>query len=80
MSTVRCPSPTCHDTMQEFRGLRDGEITAAGDVLLPLLDGRRFAPSAYHRCTAGGCRRVQSKNNWRLGGFLPPGFAIPTGC
>ncbi|MEU7060344.1 hypothetical protein [Streptomyces sp. NPDC046197] len=74
MASVRCPSPTCHDTMQDFRDLRDTEAGAAEEALRPELGDRHFAPTAFHRCEADGCRRVQSKTNWRLGAYLPPGF------
>ncbi|MFF3329527.1 hypothetical protein ACFYWX_08170 [Streptomyces sp. NPDC002888] len=61
--------------MTEFRDLRgDEEITAAGVVLLPLLDGDHFVAKAFHRCGADGCRRIQRKDNWRVGAFLPTGF------
>ncbi|MGW0333923.1 hypothetical protein ACWD0J_18985 [Streptomyces sp. NPDC003011] len=75
MTFVRCPSPTCHDRLQDFRDLKgDAEITAAELALLPKLEDDRFVAKAFHRCQSDGCRRVQKKTDWRVGAFLPTGF------
>jgi hypothetical protein len=61
--------------LQDFRDLKgDAEITAAELALLPKLEGDRFVAKAFHRCQNDGCRRVQKKNDWRVGAFLPTGF------
>ncbi|MGI5454848.1 hypothetical protein ACQEWB_17065 [Streptomyces sp. CA-249302] len=74
MAYVRCPSPTCHDGLQNFTDLKGAEVPAAGLVLLAALDGERFVPKAFHRCRNDSCRRVQKKTNWQVGGYLPEGF------
>jgi hypothetical protein len=76
MAFVRCPSPTCHDRLQDFRDLKgDAEVTAAESALRPELEeGEHFVAKAFHRCQNGSCRRVQKKNNWRVGAYLPEGF------
>jgi hypothetical protein len=75
MAFVRCPSPTCHDRLQDFRDLKgDAEVAAAELVLLPKLEGDRFVAKAFHRCGNGSCRRVQKKMDWRVGAYLPEGF------
>lgn len=73
MTFVRCPSPTCHDRLQDFRDLEgEAEITAAGKVLGPRLKkGEHFVAKAFHRCGQDGCRRVQKKTDWQLGAYLP---------
>lgn len=79
MANVRCPSPTCKDRIQPFRELRGEEITAAGQALAAELDGELFVARAFHRCTAEGCRRVQRKTRYWVGGYLPEEFAHPSG-
>ncbi|MDH6623431.1 hypothetical protein M2271_001218 [Streptomyces sp. LBL] len=76
MTFVRCPSPTCHDKLQDFQDLKgDPEIAAAELVLLPKLKkGDHFVAKAFHRCHNGSCRRVQKKNDWQVGTYLPEGF------
>ncbi|MEW2245972.1 hypothetical protein ACFW6K_00065 [Streptomyces sp. NPDC058733] len=79
MAYVRCPSPTCNDRIQKFRDLAGEEIAAAGKALADQLDGEAFVARAFHRCTAEGCRRVQRKTRYRVGGYLPEEFARPSG-
>ncbi|WP_158973202.1 hypothetical protein [Streptomyces griseus] len=75
MAYVRCPSPTCNDRLTDFRDLQsEAEIEGARQVLLPMLDGGHFVAKAFHRCGTDGCRRVQRKDNWRVGTFLPAGL------
>ncbi|QNP72713.1 hypothetical protein IAG44_26990 [Streptomyces roseirectus] len=80
MSDVRCPNPTCDaGPLRRFRELEGDEIAAAAEVMGHCASerGARFRPSAYHRCTGTGCRRVQRKDNWKMGGNLPEEFASP---
>ncbi|MFF9812142.1 hypothetical protein [Streptomyces sp. NPDC014006] len=79
MANVRCPSPTCKDRIQHFRDLRGEEVAAAGPALAAKLDGEMFVARAFHRCTAAGCRRVQAKTRWWVGGYLPEEFQHPSG-
>ncbi|MEV6182749.1 hypothetical protein ACIHAR_38150 [Streptomyces sp. NPDC052016] len=71
MAYVRCPN--CDDTMQDFRNLESGaESAAAEQVLRPTLrKGEVFVAAAYQRCARDGCRRVQRKDNWKVGATLP---------
>ena len=77
MADVRCPNPTCKTgPLRRFRDLVGAEITAAAEVMSHLASerGEHFRPSAYHRCTGTDCRRIQRKDNWRVGGNLPEEF------
>jgi hypothetical protein len=77
---VRCPNPTCEKgPLRRFRDLVGAEIAAAAEVMSRFASeqGERFRPSAYHRCTGEGCRRIQRKDNWQLGGNLPEELEIP---
>ncbi|GAQ59172.1 hypothetical protein [Streptomyces acidiscabies] len=78
MSHVRCPNPTCKGPQQRFRDLEGAEIAAAAQVMSKFESeqGERFRPSAYHRCTGTGCRRIQRKDKWTMGGNLPEEMQI----
>lgn len=80
MSDVRCPNPTCaKGPLRRFRDLVGAEIAAAAEVMSRFASeqGERFRPAAYHRCTGTGCRRIQRKDNWQVGGNLPEELEIP---
>ncbi|MFM9442067.1 hypothetical protein [Streptomyces acidiscabies] len=79
MSHFRCPNPTCKGPLRRFRDLEGAEIAAAAQVMSSFESeqGERFRPSAYHRCTGKGCRRIQRKGNWHMGGNLPEDLQIP---
>ncbi|MGW3137909.1 hypothetical protein [Streptomyces sp. NPDC001139] len=75
MTHVRCPSPTCQKLpLQEFTDLKGAEIAAAKTVMLSVLEDEQFVAKAYHRCRHEGCRRIQKKEKWWVGGYLPEGF------
>ncbi|MFF4903637.1 hypothetical protein [Streptomyces sp. NPDC001260] len=75
MTRVRCPSPTCRKLpLQEFTDLEGAEVPAAAAVMLPELKGEQFVAKAFHRCRHDGCRRIQKKTMWWIGGYLPEGF------
>ncbi|AWT43265.1 hypothetical protein DMT42_13675 [Streptomyces actuosus] len=76
MGDVRCPNATCKGALRYFRDLREDEAAATRGVVsgYPGERDEKFRPSAYHRCTTPGCRRVQRKDNWQVGGNLPEGF------
>ncbi|MGW7262939.1 hypothetical protein [Streptomyces sp. NPDC054842] len=76
LSETRCPNPTCRGPLRLFKDLNGAEAAATRAVVstYPGERDERFRPQAYHRCTTEGCRRVQRKDNWRVGGNLPEGF------
>ena len=78
-SHVHCHNPTCNGRLRLFRDLVGDEIAATAEVMsrYPGESGVHFRPSAYHRCTGAGCRRVQRKGNWKMGENLPEEFASP---
>ncbi|GAA3234356.1 hypothetical protein GCM10020256_51290 [Streptomyces thermocoprophilus] len=59
--------------LRRFRDLTEEEVEATRAVVeeYPSERAEKFRPQAYHRCTTPGCRRVQRKDNWRVGGNLP---------
>jgi len=70
----RCPN--CSDTMQEFRTLNPAELTAVQKIL-DTLKPKKESATAYHRCVAANCLRVQRMLNYNDGLNLPEEFRSP---